>query len=47
MLNKSIYDLIGAFGVGGGKHLVTIGTVEKQHINHCALSIFSSSQANS
>jgi hypothetical protein len=31
MLLKSVYDLIGAFVIGAGEHLVTIGTVEKQH----------------
>ncbi len=31
MLIESIYDLIGAFGIGGGNHLFTVGTVENQH----------------
>jgi hypothetical protein len=32
MLIKPVYDLIGAFGIGGGNHLGTVGTVEKQHV---------------
>jgi hypothetical protein len=32
MLIKSVYDLTGAFGIVGGNHLGTVGTVEKQHV---------------
>ena len=38
MLIKSVYDLIRAFVVGACNHLVTVVTVENQHVNH--LSIF-------
>jgi|SoiMetStandDraft_2_1073263.scaffolds.fasta_scaffold26045_2 hypothetical protein len=38
MLIKSIYDVIGAFVIGGGNHLfTTIGTVEDQHVNQSPL----------
>jgi hypothetical protein len=33
MFIKSFYDLTGAFGIGGGNHFGTVGTVEKQHFN--------------
>ena len=32
MFIKPVYDLIGAIGIGGGNHLGTVGTVEKQHV---------------
>jgi hypothetical protein len=34
MFIKSVYDLTGAFGIVGGNHLGTVGTVEKQHVNY-------------
>jgi len=34
MLIKSVYDLISAFVVAACKHLVTVVTVENQHINY-------------
>jgi hypothetical protein len=34
MLIKSVYDLIRAFVVAACKHLVTVVTVENQHINY-------------
>jgi hypothetical protein len=34
MLIKSVYDLIRAFVVAACKHLVTVVTVENQHVNH-------------
>src|SRR6266478_6654751 len=34
MLIKSLYDLIRAFVVAAFKHLVTVVTVENQHVNH-------------
>ena len=37
MLIKPVYDLIGAFGIVGGDHLGTVGTVEKQHANYPSL----------
>jgi hypothetical protein len=37
MLIKSIYDVIGAFVIGGGNHLFTIGTVGDQHVNQSPL----------
>ena len=37
MLIKPVYDLIGAFGIVGGNHLGTVGTVEKQHANYPSL----------
>jgi hypothetical protein len=39
MLIKSVYDLIRAFVVAAFKHLVTVVTVENQHVNTPALSI--------
>jgi hypothetical protein len=32
MLIKSVYDLIGTFGILGDNHFFTIGTVEHQHM---------------
>jgi hypothetical protein len=32
MLLKSVYDLIGAFGIAGANDPFAIGTVEKQHV---------------
>ena len=29
-----VYDLIGAFGIGGGNHLGIVRTVEKEHVNY-------------
>jgi hypothetical protein len=37
MFIKPVSDLTGAFGIGGGNHLSTVGTVEKQHVNHPSL----------
>jgi hypothetical protein len=37
MLIKSVHDLIGAFGIGGGNPLFTVGTVENQHVSHHTL----------
>src|SRR5262249_29800987 len=34
MLIKSVYDLIRAFVVAAGNHLITAVTVENQHVNH-------------
>jgi hypothetical protein len=34
MLIKSVYDLIRAFVVAACNHLVTVVTVENQHVNH-------------
>jgi hypothetical protein len=45
MLIKSVDDLIRAFVVAPCNHLVTVVTVENQHVNH-PLSIFSSSRPN-
>lgn len=28
-----VYDLIGTFGIGGGNHLGTVRTVEKEHVD--------------
>ena len=37
MFIKSVYDLTVAFGIVGGNHLGTVGTVEKQHVHYPSL----------
>jgi hypothetical protein len=39
MLLKSVYDLIGAFGIVGTNDPFAIGTVEKQHVSQPPFSI--------